>query len=180
MAGYSLGKMGIHQAMAACHVRRIAGNHRKRSSAEYGSSFPDISRTDLNVLLQPVVYHTAPGHLGALLLDLQPGKMLPRSFCFQKDGNDPGACAHIQHPLPRFHPGKSGQQHRVDTIAEVFRVLNNKISILQIIQTFIFLQGNLSIHVGTAPFSPAFLFPFSRPGGISAHPPDIPEAPSHR
>ena len=77
-----LGQMRIGQTVIAMHIRRIAGNYRKRSPAKDGSGFFDISRSDGNRILQMIIHHTAPCHLGTLLLNLQTGKMLSLRLCF--------------------------------------------------------------------------------------------------
>ena len=126
---------GVGQSMAARHVRRIAGDHIEGCRRKILFGAADVTLYDLDPFLHPVIFHTSLCHIRAFMLDFQAGEMLSFRLRLQQDRNDPGARTEIQRPLPFLHLRIRGEQHRIDPITELFRILYHPVAILQIVQT---------------------------------------------
>ena len=82
MAGNGLGISRVFNAVGIIHIRWIAGDYIKRSQCKPASGLLDISCYDLHLFFQVIVFHTSPGHIRRLFLDLKAGKVPSFSFCF--------------------------------------------------------------------------------------------------
>ena len=126
-----LGQMRIGQTVIAMHIRRIAGNYEKEALPKMAVLLI-ISCSDGNRILQMIIHHTAPCHLGTLFLNLRPVKCSPCVFAFNRIGIIPVPVPRSNACFPFLHPGKVRQQHRIDTITKIPGILDNMIAILQI------------------------------------------------
>ena len=141
VAGDVLGRIGVADAVLPDHVGRVHRDNMKGGRAKQVCRLPDVSRHDMDPVLQVVPANAPPGHVRALLLDLQAGVGVPLVFCLQKDGEDARPRPQIQRPLPRLHFGKGGQKHRVHAEAEPAGALYDPVSLdLQVVQALARLQ----------------------------------------
>ena len=130
----------IRQPVLPRHVRRIARYHIKHFFSKLLRCRLHISLENLNIIFQMIIPHTPLCHLGTVLLNFQPGKMLSVCLRLQQNRHNSRSRAEIHRPLPALHLRVGCQQHRVNAIAEKGWILYHPVTVLQIIEPLTRLQ----------------------------------------